>query len=102
MTEERAAKMMVMEIPRPLWRVCVNSALSSMLGKAWSATTPVAKETSMPHQQPSRRHPDLFASREPPVSIATSERTKLLALVSALLAETVAVVRAEASDEDHA
>jgi hypothetical protein len=55
----------------------------------------------MPRPPPSRRHPDLFASREPPVSIATSERTKLLALMSSLLVETLAVVRAEASDEDH-
>jgi hypothetical protein len=73
-----------------------------MLGKAWSATTPVAKETSMPRPQPSRRHPDLFASREPPVPIAASERTKLLALMSSLLVETLAVVRVEANDEDHA
>jgi hypothetical protein len=73
-----------------------------MLGKAWSATTPVAKETSMPRPHSSRRHPDLFASREPPVPIAASERTKLLALVSALLSETLAVARVEASDEDHA
>ena len=73
-----------------------------MLGKAWSATTPVAKETSMPRPQPSRRHPDLFASREPPVPIAASERTKLLALISSLLVETLAVVRVEANDEDHA
>jgi hypothetical protein len=73
-----------------------------MLGKAWSATTPVAKETSMPRPQPSRRHPDLFASHEPPVPIATSERTKLLALMSSLLVETLAVVRVEANDEDHA
>jgi hypothetical protein len=72
-----------------------------MLGKAWSATTPVAKETSMPRPQPSRRHPDLFASREPPVPIAASERTKLLALMSSLLVETLAVVRVEANDEDH-
>jgi hypothetical protein len=60
----------------------------------------------MPRPQPSRRHPDLFACREPPVPIATSERTKLLALVSALLAETLAetlaVARVEANDEDHA
>jgi hypothetical protein len=73
-----------------------------MLGKAWSATTPVAKETSMPRPQPSRRHPDLFASREPPVPIAASERTELLALMSSLLVETLAVVRVEANDEDHA
>ena len=38
------------------------------------------------------------------VSFATgiaSERTKLLALMSSLLVETLAVVRVEASDEDH-
>jgi hypothetical protein len=35
--------------------------------------------------------------------IATSERTKLLSLVSALLAETLAIIaEAETSDEDHA
>ena len=56
----------------------------------------------MPRPQSSRRHPDLVASREPPVPIAASERTKLLALVSALLAETLAVARVEANDEDHA
>jgi hypothetical protein len=57
----------------------------------------------MPRPQPSHRHPDLFASQEPPVPIAASERTKLLALVSALLVETLAVVAGvEAGDEDHA
>ena len=56
----------------------------------------------MPRPQPSRRHPDLFASREPPVPIAASERTKLLALMSSLLVETLAAVRVEANDEDHA
>ncbi len=45
----------------------------------------------MPSPNPSRRHPDLFASGEPPVPIAASERTKLLALVSAILSETLAV-----------
>jgi hypothetical protein len=36
------------------------------------------------------------------VPIAASERTKLLPLVSALLAETLAIIREEeASDEDH-
>ena len=57
----------------PLWRVCVNSALSLMLGKAWSATTPVAKETSMPRPQPSRRHPDLFASPRVDISVRANE-----------------------------
>ena len=56
----------------------------------------------MPRPQPSHRHPDLFASQEPPTPIAASERTKLLALVSTLLAETLPVVAEEASDEDHA
>jgi hypothetical protein len=37
------------------------------------------------------------------VPIAASERTKLLPLVSALLAETLAITaEAETSDEDHA
>jgi hypothetical protein len=37
------------------------------------------------------------------VPIAASERTKLLPLVSALLAETLAIIaEVEASDEDHA
>jgi hypothetical protein len=52
----------------------------------------------MPRPQPSHRHPDLFASHEPPGPIAASERTKPLALVSALLAETLAVAAAEASE----
>lgn len=56
----------------------------------------------MPRLQPSHRHPDLFESREPPVAITAFERTKLLALVSALLAETLAVAMVEANDEDHA
>lgn len=57
----------------------------------------------MPRPQPSRRQPDLFAPKEPPVPIAASERTKLLPLVSALLTETLAIVaEAEARDEDHA
>ena len=73
-----------------------------MPGKAWFATTPVAKERSMPRPQSSHRHPDLFASQEPPAPIAASERTKLLALVSALLAETLTAAGVEASDEDQA
>lgn len=57
----------------------------------------------MPRPQPSHRQPDLFAPKDPPVPIAASERTKLLRLVSALLAETLAVIaETEASDEDHA
>jgi hypothetical protein len=74
-----------------------------MPGKAFCATTPVAKETSMPRPQPNHRQPDLFAPKHPPVPIAASERTKLLPLVSALLAETLAIIaEVEASDEDHA
>jgi hypothetical protein len=73
-----------------------------MLCKACFATIPVAKETSMPRPQPSRRHPDVFAPEDPPVPIAASERTKLLALVSTLLAEALTVVGvAEAHDEEH-
>jgi hypothetical protein len=57
----------------------------------------------MPRQQPSHRQPDLFAPKDPPVPMAASERTKLLPLVSALLAETLAIIaEAEVSDEDHA
>jgi hypothetical protein len=74
-----------------------------MPGKACCATIPVAKETSMPRPQPSHRQPDLFAPKDPPVPIAASERTKLLRLVSALLAEMLAVIaEAEANNEDHA
>jgi hypothetical protein len=73
-----------------------------MPGKAFYATIPVVKETSMPRPQPSYRQPDLFAPNDPPVPIAGSERTTLLLLVSILLAETLAVVaEAEASDENH-
>ena len=57
----------------------------------------------MPRPQPYHRQPDLFSPKEPTVPIAASERTRLLPLVSALLAETLAVVaEAKASDEDHA
>ena len=57
----------------------------------------------MTRPQPSHRHPDLFALKEPPVPMAASERTRLLPLVSALLTETLAAVAVkEASDEDHA
>ena len=74
-----------------------------MSGEACCATTPVAKEISMPRPQPSHRQPDLFAPKDPPVPIAASERRKLLPLVSALLAETLAIIaEAETSDEDHA
>ncbi len=57
----------------------------------------------MPRPQPIRRHPDLFAYQELQVPIAASERAKLLALVSVLLAETlITIAGAEASDEDNA
>ena len=57
----------------------------------------------MPRPQPSYRQPDLFASKDPPVPIAASQRTKLLPLVSALLAETLGIIaEVETSDEDHA
>jgi hypothetical protein len=72
-------------------------------GKASFATLPVAKEISMPRPQPIRRHPDLFAYQERQVPIVASERAKLLALVSLLLAETlVAIASTEANDEDNA
>ena len=58
----------------------------------------IAKETSVPHLQPSHRQPDLFAPKEPPAPIPAAERMKLLMLASALLTETVV----EADDEDHA
>ena len=57
----------------------------------------------MPRQQPRHRQPDLFASKDPPMPIAASARMKLLSLMSALLAETLAIIaEAETSDEDHA
>ena len=57
----------------------------------------------MPRPQPSHRQPDLFWPQDPPVPIAAFDRAKLLPLVSALLAETLAVIaEAEESDEDHA
>ena len=57
----------------------------------------------MTHPQPSHRHSDLFAPKDPPVPMAASERTRLLRLVSALLTETLAVIAAtEGGDEDHA
>jgi hypothetical protein len=57
----------------------------------------------MPRPHPSHRQPDLFSPKDPPVPIAAFDRVKLLPLVSALLAETLAVIAAaEDSDEDHA
>ena len=57
----------------------------------------------MPRPQPSHRQPDLFSPKDPPVPIAGFDQAKLLPLVSALLAETLAVIaEEEESDEDHA
>jgi hypothetical protein len=57
----------------------------------------------MPRPQPGHRQPNLFSPKNPPVPIAAFDRAKLLPLVSALLAETLAVIAAaEESDEDHA
>ena len=57
----------------------------------------------MPRPRPSHRQPDLFSPKDPPVPIAGFDRAKLLPLVSALLAETLAVIaEVEESDEDHA
>jgi hypothetical protein len=103
MTKDRAATMMVTEMPR-LSLGCLRELRVEL--DAWQAccaTIPVAKETSMPRPPPSHRYPDLFAPKEPATPIAASERTRLLPLVSALLAEALAVIAvAEAGDEDHA
>ena len=57
----------------------------------------------MRHPHSVHRQPDLFSPKDPPVPIAAFDRAKLLPLVSALLAETLAVIAAaEESDEDHA
>jgi hypothetical protein len=81
----------------------VASVLSLIPGKAWLATLPVAKETSMPRSQPIRRQPDLFAYQQRQVPISVSERATLLALVSMLLAEALAAIAStEANDEDNA
>ena len=56
----------------------------------------------MRHPQPSHRQSDPFAPKAR-VQMAATERTRLLPLVSALLAETLAVVAVtEGGDEDHA
>src|SRR3954465_2727866 len=74
-----------------------------MPGKACCATSPVAKETSMPRPQPSHRQSDLFWPKDPPVPIAAFDRAKLLPLVSALLAETLAIIgETEEKGEGHA
>jgi len=57
----------------------------------------------MPRPHPSHCQPDLFSPKDPPVPIAAFDRAELLPLVSALLAETLAVIaEAEENDEDHA
>ena len=102
MMEERAAEMMVTELP------CLSLACLRELRLELDAGQSLVRDDSgregdkhaTSTTKPS--HPDLFASREPPVPIAASERTKLLALMSSLLVETLAVVRVEANDEDHA
>jgi hypothetical protein len=56
----------------------------------------------MKHRQSCHRQLDLFVRKPPPVPIVTSERTKLVPLVSALLSEALSVAAAtEAGDEDH-
>ncbi|MDA1236897.1 MAG: hypothetical protein O3A53_19130 [Acidobacteria bacterium] len=57
----------------------------------------------MRHSRPIQRQPDLFATDVQTVPLTVPERPKLMALVSVLLAETVADPRAtERNDEDHA
>ena len=57
----------------------------------------------MPRPHPSHCQPDLFSPKDPPVPIAAFDRAELLPLVSALLAETLAVIaEAEENDENHA
>ena len=102
MTEDRAAEMTVAEIPR-LSLPCLRELRLEL--DAWqSLVHDDSRREGDEHATfaANHRHPDLFASHEPPAPTAASERTKLLALVSALLAETLAVAAAEASDEDHA
>jgi len=99
MTEDRAAAMIVTEVPR-LSLACLREldAWQSLLRDASRREGDEHAASAASHRQP-----DLFALKDPPVPIAASERTKLLQLVSALLAETLAfIAEAEASDEDHA
>lgn len=59
----------------------------------------------MPRPRPRDRHPDLFAPEPPQVPMAVAgRRTELLALMGALLTQSLAAgpVAVEASDEDHA
>lgn len=56
----------------------------------------------MRHSRPIQRQPDLFATDQT-LAPTVPERPKLMALVSVLLAETVADPRVtERNDEDHA
>jgi hypothetical protein len=69
-----------------------------------TGTVAQEQETSMPcPRPPSERQPDLFAPKDPaPPMVAAARRTELLPLVSALLAEVLAVLAAgEARDEGH-
>ena len=59
----------------------------------------------MPRPPARDRHPDLFAPKSPQLPMAAAEqRTELVALMSALLTQALALgdATAEASDEDHA
>tara|TARA_R110002096_G_scaffold428176_1_gene639558 strand:+ start:485 stop:661 length:177 start_codon:yes stop_codon:yes gene_type:complete len=47
-----------------------------------------------------QRHPDLFASEDPPPTLKVPERSNLLALVSLLLKETTKV-RMDLVEDDH-
>ena len=47
-----------------------------------------------------QRHPDLFASDDPPPTLKVPERSNLLALVSLLLKETTKV-RMDLVEDDH-
>lgn len=53
--------------------------------------------------QPSHRQPDLFASPDPPVTMALVELTELTLLISTLLMEAaVNTAATEVGNEDHA
>jgi hypothetical protein len=57
----------------------------------------------MTRPQQYQRQSDLFVPKPPLVPMATSERAKLLPLVSALLSEILSVAAVtEVGDEDHA
>ncbi len=47
-----------------------------------------------------QRHPDLFASEDPPPALKVPERSNLLTLVSLLLKETT-MVRMDVVEDDH-